>query len=74
MEANEKVTKRSRGKMMLDNFLGGIAWSLGVWVGATIIIAFFVFILSKVNYIPLVGGFVVQIIDYINSNSLIISN
>lgn len=69
MEPHERVSKRSRGKMIIDNFLGGIAWSLGVWIGATLIIAIIIFALSKVNYIPIVGGIVVEILNYIGENS-----
>ncbi len=69
MEKHENVSQRSRSKMILDNFIGGISWALGVWVGATLVIALLVFILSKVNYIPLVGDFIVNILKYIGENS-----
>lgn len=55
-----------RGKMMLDNFLGGICWSLGTLVGATIIVALIGFTLSKVDLIPIIGSWITQIIQAIN--------
>lgn len=67
MEPKEKV-HRSRSKMLIDNFLGGIAWSLGVTVGGAVIIALIAFILSNVNYVPLVGDAVLNIADYISEN------
>lgn len=58
----EKVY-RSRGKMILDNFLGGIAWSLGTLVGAAVIVGIIGFLLSRVNLIPLIGSWLTQIIQ-----------
>lgn len=63
MEKNENVY-RSRRKMILDNFIGGISWSVGVWVGTTFIIAILVFLLSKVDFIPLIGDFVGKVMGY----------
>lgn len=51
--------------MMLENFLGGISWSLGVWVGTTFIIAILVFILSKVDFVPVIGDFVGKVMNYV---------
>jgi hypothetical protein len=56
---------RSRKKMLVDNFMGGIMWSLGVWIGTTVIIALLAFILSKINLIPIVGSFVAAIAKYV---------
>ena len=74
MEPQEKATQKTRGKMIMDNFLGGISWALGVWIGATLFIAIIVFVLSKVNYIPIVGDFMVDILNYVGQNSLKLSN
>jgi hypothetical protein len=63
MEKNENIY-RSRKKMMLENFLGGISWSLGVWIGTTFIIAILVFLLSKVDFIPVIGDFVGQVMSH----------
>ncbi len=64
MEKHENIY-RSRKKIILDNFLGGISWSIGAWIGTTIIVAILVFLLSKVNLIPLIGDFVRDIMNYI---------
>ena len=57
---------RSRKKMLFDNFLGGIFWSIGVWVGTTVIIALF---LSKLNLVPIVGDFVSQVANYLSKTN-----
>lgn len=64
MEPAEKVY-RSRGKMLLDNFLGGIVWALGVWVGSAVIIALLVYFISKIDFVPIIGNFMASISDYL---------
>lgn len=51
--------------MLFNNFIGGIAWAVGVWIGTTVIIALTVFIISKINLIPLVGNFVAEVTKYV---------
>lgn len=58
----EKVY-RDRRKMMLDNFLGGIAWSLGTLVGATIIFAVIGYILTRVDLVPIIGNWFGSILE-----------
>lgn len=67
MEPAEKVN-RSRKKMIIDNFLGGISWSLGVTIGGAIIIAIIAFLLSNVNYVPFIGDFVINIVNYVGKH------
>lgn len=68
MEAHEKLY-RSRKRIIVDNFLGGISWSLGVTFGATIVFALIAFILTKINYVPIVGQFILNILKFVNDNS-----
>lgn len=64
MEKNNEVY-RSRRKMLLDNFLGGIVWAFGVWVGTTIIAVIVFYFISKVDFVPIVGNFVSEVTKYI---------
>jgi hypothetical protein len=59
MEGNEKVY-RSRKKIIFDNFLGGISWSFGVWIGTSIILLLTFLIASKVDFVPIIGNFVAE--------------
>jgi len=68
MEGNEKVY-RSKKKIIFDNFLGGISWSFGVWIGTSIILILTVFVLSKVNLVPIIGNFVAEISKYVVTNN-----
>lgn len=63
MEPVEKVY-RSRKRMLLDNFLGGIVWSLGVWVGSVIILGLILYFISKVDLVPLIGDFLSNVTKY----------
>lgn len=63
MEKSDNVY-RSRGKMLLDNFLGGMVWSFGVWVGTVIIAAVILYFLSKIDFVPLIGDFVADVTMY----------
>ena len=64
MEKNEQ-TSRSRKQIFVNNFLGGIAWALGVTVGLALIITILTLILKNVNLIPVVGNFVADIIKFV---------
>lgn len=41
--------------MMFENFLGGISWALGVWIGTTIVITILAFILTQLDFIPFIN-------------------
>lgn len=64
MEPVEKVY-RSRAKMLLDNFLGGIVWAVGVWVGTTVIIAVLIYFISRIDFIPIIGDFIAKITEHV---------
>lgn len=53
-------------RLMLNNFLGGIAWGFGVVLGGTLVVAIVLFLLSKLDTVPLIGDFIGRIMDQIN--------
>lgn len=63
-EAVYKSTKR----IIIDNFFGGLAWGLGTVIGASVIVALLAYFFSHVNFIPIIGSGIAQIIDVINQN------
>ena len=67
MEAKDRIYK-NRKRMIADNFIGGIAWSLGVVIGGTITLAILSFILGHINVLPVVGEFVGQIVEFVEQN------
>lgn len=69
MEKSEKIYEKRLHTILWHNFLAGITWGLGVTVGATIFLAIGGFILSQINLIPIVGTFVVQIVEFVQHSS-----
>lgn len=52
------IYKKSRKKVMFDNFLGGIAWGVGSLIGATVVIGVLGWIIVTTRNIPLLGSIV----------------
>lgn len=69
MEKHEEVSRKPVKKIIVDNFIGGVAWGLGVTIGAAIIVALGGFILSQINLIPVVGELVREISEYVQNTS-----
>lgn len=65
-DTSEKYNQvyRSRKKILLDNFLGGIFWSLGTFVGLAVIALIAGYFLSKINLVPIIGDWVAQILNH----------
>jgi hypothetical protein len=55
----------STGKIILNNFLGGLAWGFGTVLGATVVVGLVVLLLSKLNGIPIIGDFFSSILQSI---------
>lgn len=62
-EENFNNVYRGRKKMMFDNFLGGIAWSFGTIIGGTILLLIIGFFLSKIDFVPIIGGWVHRVVQ-----------
>ena len=56
---------QSKRQMILNNFLGGIAWGLGVTVGLSIILALLGILMNAIGFVPVVGDFVIQVTEYV---------
>jgi len=60
---NYKQVERNFGKMLVSNFLGGIAWSLGVLIGTSIVFSLIAIIISKINFVPIFGNFLAKVLE-----------
>jgi hypothetical protein len=69
MVENHENIYKSRKRILADNFLGGIAWGLGVTIGLTVFFAVLAFIGRNIDLVPVVGEFVANVINYIVTNS-----
>lgn len=53
----------STWKVILNNFLGGLAWGFGTVLGATVVVGLVVIIISKLGGVPLIGSFFSDILQ-----------
>jgi hypothetical protein len=59
----------SRKRIIINNFLGGLAWGLGTAIGATVVFALLGYLISVLGGIPFIGSLIAQIIEQINAYS-----
>lgn len=62
--------ERSLKRVMLWGLVRGLSFGLGSALGATILISTLVWILSSIDFIPVIGDWAQQIIDEINPPQL----
>ena len=56
-------------RILLNNLLGGIAWGFGTVLGATLVVALVVLLLTKLNSVPIIGDFFSNILQTIQQGS-----
>jgi len=54
-------------KLLLTNFLAGLARGLGLTLGTAIVLAIFGSLLSQFISVPFIGDYIRQIIDYVGA-------
>lgn len=52
-------------KILLYNLIGGIAWAFGATIGLTIIVTILTIITKQINFIPAIGSFTSQIVEFV---------
>jgi hypothetical protein len=55
----------SLGRMLVNNLVGGIFWGFGTVLGATIFVALVLFILGRLDTVPIIGDFIARILEQI---------
>lgn len=53
LSANGNMRKR---QVILNNFLGGLAWGVGTVIGATVVVAILISFSRTFSFIPVIGG------------------
>lgn len=56
-------------EIIVNNFVGGIAWGLGVTVGLAILFTILGFFLRQLNIVPFLGNFINDIVEYVMKNN-----
>jgi len=57
----------NKKKLYIENFVRGIFFSLGSVLGATVVVALLLWVLSVFNTAPIIGHFIQSIQDAINT-------
>ncbi|OGY07969.1 MAG: hypothetical protein A2782_02370 [Candidatus Blackburnbacteria bacterium RIFCSPHIGHO2_01_FULL_43_15b] len=72
MDANQHEqiyhSGQKRSKIFVNNFIGGIGWGLGATVGLAAFLALTTFVLSKVNFVPIIGQFTSQVVQFVQDS------
>ena len=68
-ESHESV-HRSKREIFLNNFLGGIAWGLGASIGLSILLAAVGYIISQIDWVPIVGSIMSEASSQVLQNQL----
>ncbi len=58
----------NKKKYLTMHFLGGMASGVGGAVGATIVVGLLLFVVSKLQLVPIIGNFVTGVIEVVNEN------
>lgn len=59
---------RSRREIMVNNFIGGLSWSIGAFIGITLLSVAVGLIISKINLVPVIGQWLSQILQEATRN------
>jgi Domain of unknown function (DUF5665) len=66
----DKTTKKLTVKeIMINNFIGGIFWALGATIGISLLFALLTLIAKHINFVPIVGSFVSNILTFVLQNN-----
>ncbi|MCI2399852.1 DUF5665 domain-containing protein [Aliiroseovarius subalbicans] len=61
--------QNSLWRLGLYQFYRGLAFGLGSVVGATLLVALLINMLSSIDFIPVIGDWAQRVIDQLNANS-----
>jgi Domain of unknown function (DUF5665) len=56
-------------RQMMHNFLRGLLFGLGSVLGGTVVVAFLLYVLAHVDFIPIVGEWAARITDIIQNRN-----
>lgn len=54
---------KTRRAIMFDNFLGGLFWSLGTFIGLGLLTVVVGYFLSKIDFVPIIGKWMAEILQ-----------
>lgn len=54
---------KTRRAIMFDNFLGGLFWSLGTFLGLAVLTVIATYFVSKIDLVPIIGKWIAEILQ-----------
>lgn len=54
---------KNRKQIIWNNFLGGLAWSFGTFIGLGILTIIIGFVITRIDLVPIIGGWIAQILQ-----------
>lgn len=63
-----KKVERPLKKIIINNFVGGIAWSFGVLIGTGILFGIIVYFIRRIDFVPILGKFLANVIQSAQTN------
>lgn len=61
---------KSPWKLMWYSFLKGIMVGFGGVIGATVVVAIFIFLISQIEFVPIIGDWVKQIVEQVKNGGM----
>ncbi|MDO8486957.1 MAG: DUF5665 domain-containing protein [Candidatus Curtissbacteria bacterium] len=63
-----ELTHRTKKEIMINNFIGGLTWSFGAFLGLILVGLVAGIIISKINLVPVIGNWLSQILNHAAQN------
>ena len=54
---------KTKGQIIIDNFLGGLFWSFGSFIGLAAIAVLVGYLISRIDLIPIIGSWIASILQ-----------
>lgn len=63
-----ELPHRSRKEIMFNNFIGGLFWSIGAFIGIILIVTLIGIIASKIHFVPIIGNWLGDVLKVATKN------
>ena len=62
-----EVSQSGRQRFLLG-LIGGLGWGIGITIGTSLLLLLIGFIVSKIDFVPVLGNFLAQVIESAQTN------
>ena len=61
-------SSQSGRRRFLLGLVGGLGWGIGITIGTSLLLLLIGFIVSKIDFVPILGNFLAQVIESAQTN------